>query len=218
MTGNRRRQKRVWPYCRATSHKLRSGRGDLPAGGSLHDLGQSDRAVAVGLDYLTASASPGRRTYPRRGAPGIRRLWSQLGGRHIEELIDLPLMHDPRSPGHPRRADCACAACVLTDKQLGFLIACRGAASASSTATPTGPALSINGSAVSPAHASATTKPGIASAGSAVIWLNSAGLKSDSRARTLMSSAPDLCPGQDMSGKVAICCVALSRLPTRAAT
>ena len=58
-------------------------------------LDQSDRAVAVGLDYLQHlgvewSAHPteeeGRREYER--------IWSKLGSRTIEQLIELPLMSD----------------------------------------------------------------------------------------------------------------------------
>ena len=58
-------------------------------------LTQSDRAVAVGLDYLRylgiewsphPTEEEGRREYER--------IWSQLGSRAIEQLVDLPLMTD----------------------------------------------------------------------------------------------------------------------------
>src|SRR5258705_4741676 len=61
-------------------------------------LDQSSRAIAVGLDYLRHLAidwSPhpteevARREYER--------IWSQLGSRTIEDLIELPLMSDPSS-------------------------------------------------------------------------------------------------------------------------
>lgn len=61
-------------------------------------LDQGSRAIAVGLDYLRHlgvdwSAHPtedeARREYDR--------IWSQLGSRAIETLIDLPLMSDPVS-------------------------------------------------------------------------------------------------------------------------
>src|SRR5467141_4040380 len=61
-------------------------------------LDQSGRAVAIGLDYLRhlgVEWSPhptdeeARREYER--------IWSQLGGRTIEDLIELPLMSDPPS-------------------------------------------------------------------------------------------------------------------------
>jgi PAS domain S-box-containing protein len=59
-------------------------------------LDQSSRAIAVGLDYLRhlgidwsphPTEEEARREYER--------IWSQLGGRPIESLIDLPLMSDP---------------------------------------------------------------------------------------------------------------------------
>jgi PAS domain S-box-containing protein len=61
-------------------------------------IDQSERAVAVGLDYLrhlgidwslNPTEEEARREYER--------IWSQLGGRSIEELIELPLMTDPES-------------------------------------------------------------------------------------------------------------------------
>jgi PAS domain S-box-containing protein len=61
-------------------------------------LDRSDRAVAVCLDYLRhlgvewsphPTEEEGRREYER--------IWSQLGNRAIEELIELPLMSDPAS-------------------------------------------------------------------------------------------------------------------------
>ena len=61
-------------------------------------LDRSDHALAVGLDYLRhlgidwsphPTEEEARREYER--------VWSQLGGRAIETLIDLPLMTDPAS-------------------------------------------------------------------------------------------------------------------------
>ena len=61
-------------------------------------LDQSDRAVGVGLEYLRhlgiewsphPTEEEARREYDR--------IWSQLGSRAIEELIELPLMSDPVS-------------------------------------------------------------------------------------------------------------------------
>ncbi|MPW22616.1 PAS sensor protein [Paraburkholderia piptadeniae] len=59
-------------------------------------LDQSDRAVAVCLDHLRHigihwSAHPGEEDVQRE----YERIWSRLGGRTIEDLIDLPLMKDP---------------------------------------------------------------------------------------------------------------------------
>ena len=59
-------------------------------------LDQSDRAVAACLDYLRhvgidwsphPTEEQGRREY--------QQIWSQLGSRAIEALVDLPLMSDP---------------------------------------------------------------------------------------------------------------------------
>ena len=61
-------------------------------------LDQSSRAVAVGLDYLRHLGiewSPHPTEEDARGE--YERIWSQLGSRTIEELIELPLMSDPAS-------------------------------------------------------------------------------------------------------------------------
>ncbi|NLS06287.1 AAA family ATPase [Rhizobium sp. P32RR-XVIII] len=63
-------------------------------------LGQTDRSAAVGLDYLRQhlgidwSPHPANEEVQRE----YDRVWSQLGSRTIEELIELPLMSDPASP------------------------------------------------------------------------------------------------------------------------
>ena len=59
-------------------------------------LGRSDRAVAVGLDYLRRvgiawSAHPTKDEVRQEYA----RMWRQLGDRPIEALLDLPPMADP---------------------------------------------------------------------------------------------------------------------------
>jgi len=61
-------------------------------------LAQSGRAVAVGLDYvrhLGIDWSPHATDEEVRRA--YERIWAQLGGRAIEELLELPLMTDPAS-------------------------------------------------------------------------------------------------------------------------
>jgi PAS domain S-box-containing protein len=61
-------------------------------------MDQSERAVAVGLDYLR---SLGGEWSPHPTEDVARReydkIWSELGGRAIEDLIDLPVMADPVS-------------------------------------------------------------------------------------------------------------------------
>ena len=61
-------------------------------------IDRSDRAVAVGLDHLRHlgidwSPQPTKEEARRE----YERIWSQLGGRTIENLIELPLMSDPSS-------------------------------------------------------------------------------------------------------------------------
>src|SRR5208337_2627156 len=63
-------------------------------------LNRSDSAIAVGLEYL--SRRLGIDWSPHPTDEEVQReyglIWSRLGGRTIEELIDLPLMADPNSP------------------------------------------------------------------------------------------------------------------------
>ena len=63
-------------------------------------LNRSDSASAVALDYLKRHL--GIDWSPHPTDEEVRReyelIWSQLGGRTVEELIDLPLMADPASP------------------------------------------------------------------------------------------------------------------------
>jgi predicted ATPase len=59
-------------------------------------LDRSDRSVEVGLEYLRRggtdwSPHPTRDEVMRE----YNRIWSQLGSRQIEELVDLPLMSNP---------------------------------------------------------------------------------------------------------------------------
>ena len=77
-------------------------------------LDQSDRAVAVCLDYLRhlgvewsphPTAEEARREYER--------IWSQLGSRAIEELMELPLMSDPDIPRDSGCSDQGRAACIV---------------------------------------------------------------------------------------------------------
>ncbi len=61
-------------------------------------LGEGSRAIAVGLDYLRHLGiewSPHPTDAEARGE--YARIWSQLGSRTIDSLIELPLMSDPAS-------------------------------------------------------------------------------------------------------------------------
>src|SRR6202034_4694165 len=89
-------------------------------------LDQSSRAIAVALDYLRhlgidwsphPTEEEARREYER--------IWSQLGGRSIESLIDLPLMSDPASLATLDVLTKIGAPAVYTDANLVALVACR---------------------------------------------------------------------------------------------
>src|SRR5258707_4699975 len=89
-------------------------------------LDQSSRAIAVGLDYLRhlgidwsphPTNEEARREYDR--------IWSQLGSRTIESLIELPLMTDPASLATLDVLTKIGAPAVYTDANLIALVACR---------------------------------------------------------------------------------------------
>src|SRR5712692_1731995 len=89
-------------------------------------LDQSNRGVAVGLDYLRhlgidwsphPTEEEARREYER--------VWSQLGGRTIEELVDLPLMSDPASLATLDVLTKLGPAAFFTDFNLHALVVCR---------------------------------------------------------------------------------------------
>src|SRR6266478_5224569 len=89
-------------------------------------LNQSDRAVAVCLDYLRSmglewpphpTEEEGRREYER--------IWSQLGSHAIEELIELPLMSDPVSLAALDVLTKVLPPALFTDANLLSLVICR---------------------------------------------------------------------------------------------
>jgi PAS domain S-box-containing protein len=89
-------------------------------------LDQSDRAVSVCLDYLRQvgvewSAHP-REEEARRE---YERIWSELGSRAIEELIELPLMHDPGSLATLDVLTKVLPPALFTDANLLSLATCR---------------------------------------------------------------------------------------------
>ncbi|PWT91119.1 MAG: hypothetical protein C5B56_04325 [Proteobacteria bacterium] len=89
-------------------------------------LDQSDRAVAVCLDYLRhlgvewsphPTEAEARREFDR--------IWSQLGSREIEELIELPLMSDPASLATLDVLTKGVGPAHFTDQNLSSLVVCR---------------------------------------------------------------------------------------------
>ena len=89
-------------------------------------LDQSERAVAVFLDYLRHlgiqwSLHPTEEEVRRE----YERIWAQIGNRTIEELIELPLMSDPASLATLDVLTKAHAAAFGTDPNLFSLAICR---------------------------------------------------------------------------------------------
>src|SRR3979490_342674 len=89
-------------------------------------LDQSSRAIAVGLDYLRHLGidwSPHPTNEEARHE--YERIWSRLGSRPIESLIELPLMSDPASLATLDVLTKIGAPAVYTDANLVALVACR---------------------------------------------------------------------------------------------
>jgi PAS domain S-box-containing protein len=89
-------------------------------------LDQSCRAVAVALDYLRHvdidwSPHPTEDEALRE----YQQIWSQLGSRTIENLIDLPLMTDPESLATVDVLTKLSAPALVTDRNLSSVTACR---------------------------------------------------------------------------------------------
>jgi len=89
-------------------------------------LDQAMRAAAVALEYLQhvgidwpahPTEEEARREYDR--------IWSHLGGRAIESVIDLPLMNDPESLATVDVLTKAMPPALCTDRKLLSLIVCR---------------------------------------------------------------------------------------------
>ncbi len=89
-------------------------------------LDQSNRAVAVSLDYLRhlgVDWSPHPTEEEARNE--YERIWSQIGGRAIEDLVDLPLMSDPASLATLDVLTKLGPAAFFTDFTLHSLVVCR---------------------------------------------------------------------------------------------
>jgi PAS domain S-box-containing protein len=88
-------------------------------------LGKNSDAVAVGLDYLRhlgVEWSP--HPTEKEARQEYDRMWSRLGEREIEDLIDLPLMSDPASLATFDVLTRLGPPVLFTDMNLYSLIAC----------------------------------------------------------------------------------------------
>ncbi|HUB47730.1 MAG TPA: AAA family ATPase [Acetobacteraceae bacterium] len=89
-------------------------------------LGQAGRAIAVSLDYLLRL---GTNWPPHPTEEDVRheykQIWLQLGGREIEELIELPLMNDAASLATLDVLTKVMAPAMFTDANLASLVICR---------------------------------------------------------------------------------------------
>src|SRR5258705_197087 len=89
-------------------------------------LDQSSRAIAVGLEYLRhlgINWSPHPTNEEARHE--YEQVWSQLGSRMIEDLIELPLMSDPASLATMDVLTKMATPSLYTDTDLLALVACR---------------------------------------------------------------------------------------------
>ena len=137
-------------------------------------LGRSDRAVAVGLDYLrrvgiTWSAHPTEDEVRQEYA----RMWRQLGDRPIEALLDLPRMVDPVACATMDVLTSLVSPALFTDENLRASSSAAWGTSAWSTATATRRATPTPRSATCWGCISATTRQGSASASSGLTWSSS---------------------------------------------
>jgi len=89
-------------------------------------LDRSDRGVEVCLEYLQRD---GTDWSPHPTRDEVRReydrIWSQIGSRSIEELIDLPLMNDPDSLAALDVLTEMVTPALFTDENLVSLVICR---------------------------------------------------------------------------------------------
>ncbi|WP_042876090.1 trifunctional serine/threonine-protein kinase/ATP-binding protein/sensor histidine kinase [Cupriavidus necator] len=89
-------------------------------------LGDSDHAVAVGLEYLRhVGINWAARPTQQEAHREYERIWSQLGRREIEDLIDLPLIKDPESRATLDVLTTLGAPTLYTDENLYMLTMCR---------------------------------------------------------------------------------------------
>lgn len=91
-------------------------------------LGRTDRSAAVGIDYLRQHLGIDWSPQPddERVQREYDRIWSQLGTRTIEELINLPLMTDTASPAALDILTRMIGAVWHTDANLACMAICLG--------------------------------------------------------------------------------------------
>ncbi len=89
-------------------------------------LDQSERAVEVCLEYLAHLGVewPPHPTH-EQALDEYQRIWSRLGARRIEDLIDLPLMSDPAMLGTLGVLNDVVPPALFTDRNLLSLVICR---------------------------------------------------------------------------------------------
>src|SRR5262249_56621093 len=89
-------------------------------------LDQSDRAIAIALDYLQRAGIdwPSHPTEEEVRCE-FGRIWSLLGSRTIEGLIELPLMSDPASLATLDVLTKLFAPAMYRDANLASLVMCR---------------------------------------------------------------------------------------------
>jgi PAS domain S-box-containing protein len=89
-------------------------------------LDQSDRAVAVCLEYLRhLGVEWAAHPTEKEAQCEYERIWSQLGSRAIEELVELPLMSDPASIATLDVLTKVLSPALFTDPNLASLAVCR---------------------------------------------------------------------------------------------
>jgi predicted ATPase len=181
-------------------------------------LDQGSRAIAVGLDYLRhlgidwsphPTQEQARREY--------KRIWSQLGSRTIEDLIELPLMSDPASLATMDVLTKIIVPALFTNANLVSLVTCRavnlslerGNCDASCAA------YAFLGIVAGPRFGDYQEAYRFGRLGYDLV--EQRGL-TRFQARVYMDFATSFCPGRGMSGLAAIWCAARSRRQTRSAT
>ncbi len=89
-------------------------------------LGQIDRAVAIGLDFLRHLAIewPLHPT-DEQVQNEYQRIWSQLGNRTIEDVVEFPLMRDPTAIATLDVLTKLVPPAMFTDANLYALVVCR---------------------------------------------------------------------------------------------